>query len=129
MPTVDFAILTGLVQEMETVLSVFPKAEEVSENTDIWYRTRVVGTNSENYEIVAAYQTGMGPLSAQALTARVIERWDPAYIILVGIAGSFSKDVKLGDVIAANRSSITIPARLLQKGFLTDLKVISVVRY
>jgi len=104
MPSVDFAILTGLVEELRTVLSIFPESEEVSEDADVWFRTRVSGGNKgENYEIVAAYQTSMGPLAAQALTTSVIKRWDPAYIILVGIAGSFNEDVKLGDVIVSQQ--------------------------
>ena len=103
MPAVDFAILTGLVEELQAVLRVFPEAEEVSKNADVWYRTRVRANNGENYEVVAAYQTGMGPLSAHDLTAKVIDHWDPAYVILVGIAGSFNKDVKLGDVIVSQQ--------------------------
>jgi nucleoside phosphorylase len=45
----------------------------------------------------------MGPLDALNLTRAVIERWDPSHIILVGIAGSFHEDVKLGDVIVSQQ--------------------------
>src|SRR5882724_1078343 len=94
MAIVDFAILTGLTEEFEVLRRLFPPFQEISENADVWYRTRVRSKNDLNYEIVAAFQNEMGPLDAQFLTQKVIERWDPSYIILVGIAGSFHKDVK-----------------------------------
>lgn len=118
MPTIDFAIVTGLVEELQPVLSIFPAADEISENADVWYRTRVSANNGQNYEIVAAYQTGMGPLHAYDLTAKIINRWDPAYIILVGIAGSFHKDVRLGDVIVSQQVFYYDPGKASSEGIL-----------
>jgi nucleoside phosphorylase len=103
MPFVDFAVITGLVEEFEILREIFPTFTEISENASIWYRTRVQSVNGNNYEIVAAFQDQMGPLNAHNLTVRVIKRWDPAYIIVLGIAGSFHKSVRLGDVIVSQQ--------------------------
>ena len=67
------------------------------------YRTRVHSEEGKSYEVVASFQDNMGSLPAVWLTGKLIERWDPAYIILVGIAGSFHKSVKLGDVIVSQQ--------------------------
>lgn len=104
MPLTDFAILTGLTEEFIALKRVLPDLEEVSENSEVWYRARVRSDDgTRTYSVVAGYQTEMGPLGAQALTNAVIRRWDPAYILLVGIAGSFQKEVRLGDVIISQQ--------------------------
>lgn len=105
MPTVDFAIITGLVEEFQELRRLFPRLQE--DDTDQrhgqWFRGRIQGANGVNYEIVASYQTKKGPLEANSLTTKLVEVWDPAYIILVGIAGTFDKDVKLGDVVVSQQ--------------------------
>lgn len=105
MSLVDFAIITALAEEFEVLRNLLPPLREQSENATVWYRTRLVASeNANSYEVVAAFQNQMGPLDAQLLTTQLIERWDPAYIILVGIAGSFGNDVRLGDVIVSQQT-------------------------
>src|SRR6516165_2856362 len=102
MPLVDVAIVAGLLEEFGGLQRLVPELveDDTSSNAETWYRGRLRATGGTNYSIVAAFQTQMGPQHANALVAKVIQRWDPAYIILVGIAGSFHSDVRLGDVIA-----------------------------
>lgn len=103
MPLVDFGILAALPEEFLTNQAIFTNLKEITENADSWYRTSVKAKDGKSYEVVASFMTDMGPLEAQDLTAKMIKRWDPAYIILVGIAGSFSKDVRLGDVVVSQQ--------------------------
>jgi nucleoside phosphorylase len=104
MPIVDFAIVTGLTEEFRVLRQIMPELREISEDGEVWYRARLESSDRKrNYSIVAAYQNDMGPLEAQALTVNLIRRWDPAYIILIGIAGSFQKGVMLGDVIVSQQ--------------------------
>jgi nucleoside phosphorylase len=99
---IDFAILTALTEEFRYLRSLLPPLEEVSEGIT-WYRTHLQSVSGENYEIVLAHQGKMGPLDALSLTRAVIDRWDPSHIMLVGIAGSFHKEVKLADVIVSQQ--------------------------
>lgn len=99
---IDFAILTALTEEFRYLRSLLPPLEEVSEGIT-WYRTRLASVSGDNYEIVLAHQDKMGPLDALSLTRAVIDRWDPSHIMLVGIAGSFHKEVKLADVIVGQQ--------------------------
>jgi len=103
MAIVDFAFVTALTEEFEVLRRQLPQCREKVEGSNIWYRSRIEATNGKAYEIVAVFQNQMGPLDAQLLTSQVIERWDPSYIILIGIAGSFAKEVRLGDVIVSQQ--------------------------
>jgi len=118
MPLVDFAILTGLTEEFMVLKELLPELVEDpdSAGAEIWYRGRIRGKTGVNYEIVAAYQDDMGPLEAHALTGKVIWRWNPAYILLVGIAGSFDEKVGLGDVIVSQQIFYYDPGKAIGGG-------------
>lgn len=103
MAIVDFAFVTALTEEFEVLRNLLPQCQEKFEGANIWYRTRIEGSSGKAYEVVAAFQNQMGSLDAQLLTAQIIDRWDPSYIILIGIAGSFAKEVRLGDVIVSQQ--------------------------
>jgi nucleoside phosphorylase len=102
MAIIDFGIVAALPEEFEILLALFPEAEEVS-GKFTWYRTRTQSINGRNYELVFAHQFGMGPLDAHHLAESLITRWDPAHILLVGIAGSFHDQVRLGDVVVSQQ--------------------------
>lgn len=46
----------------------------------------------------------------------MIQRWNPAYILLVGIAGSFHKEVKLGDAIVSQQVFYYDPGKATESG-------------
>jgi len=107
-PTIDFAIISGLTEELSVLNTLFrefriPAFREMSSNADVWYRTRITANKGRSYEVVASFQDDMGPLQAQALTQQVIEQWNPAYIILIGIAGTFSSDATYGDILVSQQ--------------------------
>jgi nucleoside phosphorylase len=103
MPLVDFGLLAALPEEFLVKKNVFTNLREITENADSWYRMSIKAKGSRRYEAVASFMTDMGPLEAQDLTNKMIARWDPAYIILVGIAGSLNKEVRLGDVVVSQQ--------------------------
>src|SRR5262249_2492274 len=104
MSLIDFAIITGLTEEFKVVKDIIPELQELSDTDEVWYRCNLQSLDGKRkYSVIATYQNDMGPLGAQALTSSVIKRWDPAYIFLVGIAGSFHESVRLGDVIVSQQ--------------------------
>src|ERR1700693_6067978 len=117
MPLVDFAILTGLLEEFKVLQDLLPLEEDPdSVNSEVWYRGRLQAQNGSNYELVAAFQSDMGPLTAHDLTTKIIRRWDPAYILLLGIAGSFHEDVRLGDVMVSQQVFYYDPGKATESG-------------
>jgi nucleoside phosphorylase len=116
MSLIDFAIITALPEEFAALQKLLPNLAEDKQqgNPEVWYRTRLEGVNGASYSIVAAFQTQMGPLQASVLTSKIIERWDPSYIILIGIAGSFHKEVKLADVIVSQQVFYYDPGKVTE---------------
>jgi nucleoside phosphorylase len=119
MRSIDFAIITGLLEEFQVLKRIIPNLKEDPDERqgDIWYRGRIDSKRGYGYAVVATFQKEMGPVPATLLTQRLIERWDPAHIILVGIAGSFSKDVRLGDVIVSQQIFYYSPGKATPAGF------------
>jgi nucleoside phosphorylase len=103
MALVDFGILAALSEEFLAQVNMLTKVREIIENADSWYRASIKGAGSKRYEVVASFMTDMGQLEAHDLTTKMIRCWDPAYIILVGIAGSFNKEIRLGDVVVSQQ--------------------------
>ncbi|MFA5897548.1 MAG: 5'-methylthioadenosine/S-adenosylhomocysteine nucleosidase [Hyphomicrobium sp.] len=102
MSIVDFGIITALQEEFEVLRRLLPQLKELP-GSGLWYRGQVRANNGAEYSVVASVQDQMGPLDASDLTTRLIDRWDPAYLLLVGIAGSFAKDVNLADVLVSQQ--------------------------
>jgi nucleoside phosphorylase len=116
MSSVDFAILTGLKEEFSMLLKLLPNSVEIGEGSDVWYRTRLEGPKGKTYEVVLSYATAMGPPYAQSLTRKVIAKWDPAYLILVGIAARFDNEIRLGDVLVSQQIFYYDPAKAAASG-------------
>lgn len=111
MASIDVAILTALTEEFQALASALPPAREKSEGAAVWYRASVPSDTEASYEVVLSFQNEMGLLDAHDLTEKVLRRWEPAHVILVGIAGSFHRDVRLGDVVVSQQVFYFDPGR------------------
>jgi len=103
MPVVDFGIITALQEEFEVLQRLIPDLKQDRGSNGLWYRAQIQADSGHTYSVVASVQDQMGPLDAANLTTRMIDRWDPAYILLVGIAGSFASDVNLADILVSQQ--------------------------
>jgi adenosylhomocysteine nucleosidase len=103
MPILDFGIITALPEEFIYLEKVLGPFKESKDQFGTWFRCRRTAVNGTNYELVLSWQDKMGPLDAYGMTARLIDRWDPAYILLVGIAGQVAGEVKLGDIVVGQQ--------------------------
>ncbi|MDQ3705297.1 MAG: hypothetical protein M3437_08770 [Chloroflexota bacterium] len=70
--------------------------------------------DSRRYKCVATLLGKVGPEAAALVTNGLIQRCDPALLVMLGIAGSLNKSVKLGDVVIAT----------LVDGYLVDSKAV-----
>jgi len=57
------------------------------------------------YRCVATLVGDMGTSRTGVVAEKMLSRWDPAVLVVVGIAGGIHKDVRLGDVIIASEVS------------------------
>ena len=107
---IDFVVIAPLAEEREAILRKLDEYEQVAPDEDdirVYYKGSVTTTeagNSVTYSVVVVSPLGMGRVQAGSVTADAIHRWEPRYILLVGIAGGLGKAaVALGDVLIAEQ--------------------------
>ena len=118
-PPIDFAFMTALPIERDALLRRLEGREVVQDDYEplTYYRGRIsVPATGEYYEVVVVMLLGMGNDEAAVSTVRVIERWRPAYIFMVGIAGGVPGKVALGDVVVSDFVYYYEPAKRTPRG-------------
>jgi nucleoside phosphorylase len=102
---VDFAVITALKIEREAILNRldagYQMVQEDTEPLTFYYGHITIPSTGESYTVVVVMLLGMGNDEAAVTTTRVIQRWQPAHIMMVGIAGGVPGKVGLGDVVVA----------------------------
>ncbi len=110
-PPVDFVIVTPLEEERDAVLEKLPGYRRLMPSEDdirIYFGIHLPVTfpdgSSGTYQVVVMPLLGMGRAQATAATNDAIRRWNPRYVILVGVAGGIeAKGAKLGDVLVPDK--------------------------
>lgn len=104
---VDFVIITPLEEERDAILRKLPSYTKIKSTEDdprIYFQSDLpIDSGSGSYRIIIMPLLGMGRVQGATATNDAIRRWDPRYVILVGIAGGVEeKGVKLGDVLVSD---------------------------
>ncbi len=107
----DFVIITALEEERDAVLAKLPEYQRLAPSdydVQVYYWATLPVTFPDDstgvYRLVVMPLSGMGRVKAAAATSDAIRRWQPRYIILVGIAGGVAaKGVKLGDILVSDQ--------------------------
>ncbi|MBW4472433.1 MAG: SAVED domain-containing protein [Stenomitos rutilans HA7619-LM2] len=116
---VDFAIVTALKIERDAVLSRLNEYEVIKEDFEpqVYYHGYVsIPGTSERYTVVVTLLLDMGNDEAATATTRLLQRWQPANLLMVGIAGGVRDKADLGDVVVAKFVFYYEPAKLTLAG-------------
>lgn len=107
---VDFVIVTPLDEERDAVLSKgeFKQLDPTHDDVRVYHATELPVTfpsgKTATYRVILVSLLGMGRVQAAIATSDAIDRWDPRYVLLVGIAGGLREaGVGLGDVLIADK--------------------------
>jgi nucleoside phosphorylase len=108
---IDFVIVTALEEELNAVLGKLPEYKRHNPSGDdirVYYSSKLKPTFPDGstgvYEIVVMPLLGMGRVQAATATTDAIRKWNPRYILLVGIAGGVAaRDVNLGDILIVDQ--------------------------
>ncbi len=92
-------ILTALELELRAVHALLTDLRREVHEAGTVYHVGRLETGSATWE-VATVAVGAGNPGAAAEAERAIARWQPDFVLFVGVAGGI-KDVELGDVVAA----------------------------
>lgn len=98
---IDAVFITALSEEFNAVRAHLCDRREYTERGTIYE----IGTfNTDEAQCtVAVVQTGMGNSLSAAATERALNLFKPDFAFFVGIAGGLRDDLKIGDVVAANK--------------------------
>ena len=110
-PPVDFVIITALEEERDAVLAQLPEPRQLPpsrEDVRVYHWATVPAPFAEDpdhrYRVVVTSLLNMGRVEAANATGDAIRRWQPRYVLLVGIAGGIAEsDVKLGDILVSDQ--------------------------
>ena len=105
-PLIDFAFITAIEVERVAVCAAFKlmPRHRVRIGTRVYWQGRLPLKGGDHYEIVVAQSPEMAQVEAAILTNDTIHHWEPAALLLVGVAGAASDGTKeddeaLGDLI------------------------------
>jgi nucleoside phosphorylase len=117
---IDFAIITALKIERDAVLRRMDDGyETVQEDTEplTFYLGHItIPSSGERYSVVVVMLLGLGNEEAAVATTRLIHRWQPDHVLMVGIAGGVPGKVSLGDVVVADSVHYYELAKLTLEG-------------
>ena len=100
----DIAIVIALQEEFEQLHArIKDRCTPVQdpETNDYDYVFTWPAASAQPYRCVASFAGKMGEQKAALVTQRLLARWQPATVVVLGIAGGIDSDVRLGDVVAA----------------------------
>jgi len=109
--TTDFLIITALREELRELLNYLPEHAKVDPAVDditTYYSAKLSASfpsgDSAKYNIIACCLLSMGRTEAAAVTSLAVQKWNPRFVLLVGIAGGISDaGVSLGDILISDQ--------------------------
>lgn len=89
--------MIALLAAMQPELKLIRDAVESPKIID-WHEREFITGRLLGHDVVAV-QTGVGKILAAAVTQRIIDQFNPDYIIMSGIGGSINPDLRRGDLV------------------------------
>ena len=116
---VDFAIITALAVERKAVVRRLTDSKQTQfDGEPLTFYTGTVSIPGEArpYSVVVTQLLGMGILDSAVATTRVINRWHPRNVLMVGIAGGVKGKAMLGDVLVSEYAYYYGPGQVTPDG-------------
>jgi len=103
----DILVYIAMSEELQHVLNTFEVnfiSKEFEKMALTAYLAEIPSNNSANtYNIVLVAAGTMGNTSSAVITSQLITKYNPANVVVIGIAGSISEDLSPGDIFIPNR--------------------------
>jgi len=99
----DVAILVPLREEFETLWTILGKPIKthlIDETGEHYYEYRYGnGPDGRVFRLITTFVGRMGPADMGIMAERLLSRFQPQLVAVLGIAGGIDEDLRLGDVI------------------------------
>lgn len=118
-PPVDFAIIAALKVEREAIVHRLTDVEKVQDDGEpLTYYVGKLSIPGEDhpYTVVVTQLIEAGNPDAAIATTKVIPRWRPRNVLMVGIAGGVKEKAALGDVVVSQYAHYYEPAKRKPSG-------------
>lgn len=103
----DFLIVTALREERDAVLHILGSYQtmgQTREDPQVYFVSSLLAANGATYAITVLTLPEMGRVNAAIVAADAIRKWQPEYVLLVGIAGGFARNgAALGDMVLSTQ--------------------------
>jgi len=96
---VTILMFIALPEEHDRLLEFFPSRETLQDNQFVFVEHDI---DIDGFRMISVLATGMGIDNAYDATSAAIARFSPNVIVCLGIAGSLTSDLKIGDVSVSN---------------------------
>ena len=93
----NICIIGAMECEIAKFKSIIDDIEEIKYNQFTFYKGKAFNKN------VIIAKSGVGKVAGAICTQILINLFNPDYILNTGVAGGLKKDMKIGDIIIANR--------------------------
>jgi nucleoside phosphorylase len=102
--SVDVAIVFALKEEFDYYRPQIPanRQPHVDPQTGRTFLVYDVAAPGGSYACATTFVGAMGPLDVALLTEYLLRTFEPRTVIVIGLAGSLSEDVRVGDVVIAD---------------------------
>ena len=98
---IDIGIVIPLKEEFDVFQEIFPIDKPARKNGRYYYPVRSEENDHPRRSCVATMIGEMGPTKAAVVTSELLRFYRPKVIVMLGIAGSVSTDLLLGDIVVA----------------------------
>lgn len=101
-------VFIALKEEFDYIyksLSLRP-SNDISSDFGDWYEWIIEVPNTSYMKVYFSFIGEMGPNAAIKYTTRFLEHYRPKIIVNIGLSGSLSKDVNLGDVVVPSLTDL-----------------------
>jgi len=98
--TIDFGIITALPLERDAVLNFLHLERITDAENNVFFKGKILHKPTNEYFNIVLIHGDIGNVESVLATNKLISKWNPKYLALIGIAGGISKNkVSIGDII------------------------------
>ena len=123
-PPIDFLLIAPLAEERDALLALLPGHRRLPPSDDdirVYYAAEIPAHFPDGqpvtYSAVVLPLAGMGHTQAASACGDAIRRFEPRYVLLVGIAGGVAKNgVSLGDLLLPDQVADYELAKITREG-------------
>jgi nucleoside phosphorylase len=102
---IDVGIVIALKEEFQELMDQlderYQAVPDASTGRAFYVFERQSNDPSAPYRCVSTFVGEMGPTKAALVTEHLLNQWNPAAVVMLGIAGALDKDLSVGDVLVA----------------------------